>query len=324
MPCRHPLLKLSVLGAGLLITGTAAASCSVYGARGIVSLSMGGPITVPANAPNGAVLRSTTFAVPGGNAGVQYATCDGSGGNTYWAYRASAVQTNRMVTTTSSGIGYHASLTDFGPLDVRRSNAANTKPAFAADQVVTVELIKTGAITPGTYRFQDNGVVGSLFVGESGVEYIRLTGNDFVVQSTSCQVATKTVSVDMGTVTPKELPSVSSVSPRVSNFSLELNCQSGSNVYLTLTDNQNTSNTSDRLGLAAGSTASGVAIQVLKDGAPVNFGPDSSAPGTLNQIALGAAPDGKLTVPLAARYVRTGDLVPGNVQSVATFTFSYQ
>lgn len=317
-------LRLIALCLSLVLPGAAQALCTRSAVLGSFALSMGGAITVPVDAPIGTILRSTTFRVPGVNAGAQYATCDSGGGNIYWAYKAGPVVTNRTVFTSSSGIGYHATLTDFGPLDARQVQGANAKPTFAADQYVTVDLIKTGPISPGTYRFQNNGVVGIFFVGDTALEYFRVTGNDFTVQSTSCLVNTKSVDVDMGTVTPTELPSVNSVSPRVSNFSLDLSCQSGSNVYVTFTDNQNPTNSSNRLGLASSSSASGVAIQVLKDGTPVLFGPDSSAPGTLNQIPLGAAPDGKLTVPLAARYIRTGTLVPGSVHGVATFTFSYQ
>jgi type 1 fimbria pilin len=306
------------------VPGLAQAACSKVGSLGYFAVSMGDAIRVAPNTPDGTVLRSVTYRVPGANAGLQYSTCDAGGGFTYWAYRPTPVVNNRMVFTSSSGIGYHSTLTEFGALDVVRAPGPNAKPAFLADQYVSVELVKIGPIQPGTYRFQDNGNVGVLFAGDAGQDYLTVTGNDFVVQSSSCQVNTKTVSVDLGAATPKELPSVGSVSPKLSNFSLQLNCQSGSNVYLTLTDNQNPSNTSDRLGLAKSSSGSGVAIQVLKDGVPVNFGPDSAAAGTTNQMPLGAAPDGTLNVPLAARFVRTGALAPGTVQSVATFTFSYQ
>jgi type 1 fimbria pilin len=39
---------------------------------------------------------------------------------------------------------------------------------------------------------------------------------------------------------------------------------------------------------------------------------------------IGDSPNGPLQVPMTARYVRIGDVSPGTVRAMATFTMSYQ
>lgn len=98
-------------------------------------------------------------------------------------------------------------------------------------------------------------------------------------------------------------------------------------VRMILTDQQNQGNTSNQLGLTMASSASGLAIQILRNGTPVNLGPDSSAIGTTNQFDVFDATDDNstFTLPLRARYVQTTDNVTaGTANGVATFTMSYQ
>lgn len=109
------------------------------------------------------------------------------------------------------------------------------------------------------------------------------------------------------------------------SFSLVFSCGSGAQVSIVLTDNTDPSNRSNVLTPTADSTAKGIGIQILNDrGAPVSFGPDSSEPFTTNQWVIGRSPDGRLEVPLIARYIRTGNVVAGTIRALATFTMSYQ
>ncbi|WP_171914512.1 fimbrial protein [Paraburkholderia xenovorans] len=108
-------------------------------------------------------------------------------------------------------------------------------------------------------------------------------------------------------------------------FSLVFSCGSGAQVSIVLTDNTDPSNRSNVLTPTADSTAKGIGIQILNDsGAPVSFGPDSSEPFTINQWVIGRSPNGRLEVPLTARYIRTGNVVAGAIRALATFTMSYQ
>ncbi|KVF19287.1 adhesin [Burkholderia cepacia] len=128
----------------------------------------------------------------------------------------------------------------------------------------------------------------------------------------------------------KDFSGVGSTTPE-RDFSIQLNCTGGdlgtsTNAYVTLTDNSNSGNRSNRLSLTPNSEASGVAVQILRNGSPLNFGPDSSAPSNPNQWKAGNIPQGQgvFTIPLTARYIQTGTLKGGTANAVATFTMSYQ
>lgn len=108
------------------------------------------------------------------------------------------------------------------------------------------------------------------------------------------------------------------------NFSIDLSCQPGANVFVTLTDATNPGNTTNNLTLTGDSTASGVNLRVLdSNGSPVSFGPDSAASGTTNQWLVGPSAS-TTSIPLTAQYVSTGNVSPGTVKGLMTFTLSYQ
>jgi len=145
-----------------------------------------------------------------------------------------------------------------------------------------------------------------------------------VVTALTCSVTTPNLSVT--------LPPVPSINLRPSgttagttNFAIGLNCGNGgsSSVHMTLTDMASTTNRTSRLTLNSSSTAKGVALQILRNGAPISFGPDSAVAGTQNQLTIGSA-SGLSSIPLSVRYVSTGLVVPGTVKAAATFTMSYQ
>ncbi|KWE20254.1 adhesin [Burkholderia cepacia] len=130
--------------------------------------------------------------------------------------------------------------------------------------------------------------------------------------------------------TARDFDGIGSTTPE-RDFSIQLNCTGGdagtsTNAYVTLTDNSNSGNRSDLLSLTSDSKASGVAVQILKNGTPLRFGPDSSAPSNPNQWKAGNIPQGQggFTIPLTARYIQTGALKGGTANAVATFTMSYQ
>ena len=95
---------------------------------------------------------------------------------------------------------------------------------------------------------------------------------------------------------------------------------------MTLTDATTPSNTTNTLTLASDSVATGVGFQLLYNGNPVSFGPDSAAAGNLNQFSVMASPatGGPVNIPFTARFIRTGTVTPGLATANATFTMSYQ
>jgi type 1 fimbria pilin len=141
----------------------------------------------------------------------------------------------------------------------------------------------------------------------------------------SCSVTTPAVLVPMAPIRLSDLPAVGSTAGTTS-FGLDLNCSRSIAVYVTLTDVSNPANRSTTLGLAAGSSASGIGLQILNDQTLIAYGPDSPLAGTPNQWTTGGySSAGATKIPLKVRYVRTGSsMSSGSVLSRATFTMSYQ
>lgn len=127
----------------------------------------------------------------------------------------------------------------------------------------------------------------------------------------------------------KGIGSVSSAQP----FQIGFSCSGGStgsstNLYITFSDILQPGNTSTILSLAGGSgAATGLGLEILNNGIPIGYGPDSNAAGNTNQWKAITVSQGvsSYSIPLSVRYVQTGATVtPGKVAGYATFTISYQ
>lgn len=198
------------------------------------------------------------------------------------------------------------------------------------------KLIKTGDIgnvnvsaisLPVTYTLTFTGRFAGEISTASGSFGGTAVGN-YTVQNVSCSVNTSSLQVALAGVAPTDLPSVNSTA-KPTPFNLGLTCPSSTSmaIYMTLTDNSNPGNTGNELSLSPDSSASGVKLQVLRNnGTPalVNFGPDSSAAGNLNQLLMATNATGSQSFPFLVRYIRTGTLSGGSVNGTATFTMSYQ
>ncbi|WP_175746815.1 fimbrial protein [Burkholderia pyrrocinia] len=209
-----------------------------------------------------------------------------------------------------------------------------TQNDFVAASTLTIELVKTGPITA-------QGVLS----GEIAKTYSEK--HDFKIRSIvtngainirpkvpTCAVETKQIDVKMSPTgsnfTSRDFGGVGGTTPE-RDFSIQLKCSGGNpgtstNAYVTLTDNSKASNRSKLLSLTPDSKASGVAVQILRNGTPLGFGPDSSDASNPNQWKAGSIPQGQgvFTIPLTARYIQTGTLKGGTANAVATFTMSYQ
>lgn len=198
---------------------------------------------------------------------------------------------------------------------------------------IRIEFVKIGLVTAaGTLKGELAGSYIDNVIQYRSI-YIR-GGIQIRPKVPTCSVETKQIDVKMNPTgndfTPKDFGGVGRTTPE-RDFSIQLNCAGGdpgtsTNAYVTLTDNSNSGNRSNLLSLTPDSGASGVAVQILKDGTPLGFGPDSSAASTPNQWRAGNIPEGQgvFTIPLTARYIQTGPLKGGKANAVATFTMSYQ
>lgn len=141
----------------------------------------------------------------------------------------------------------------------------------------------------------------------------------------ACTVITTAVAVTMPPARVKDLPSVGSTAGD-KPLSLTLNCDAGVRVYATLSDATEPFNTGTTLSLTPDSSAQGIGYQILFAGNLVAFGADSAVAGNDNQfpVTSSSVSGGAVYVPLTARYLRTGAVLPGSANAAATFTMSYQ
>ncbi|WGS46919.1 type 1 fimbrial protein [Burkholderia sp. JSH-S8] len=135
--------------------------------------------------------------------------------------------------------------------------------------------------------------------------------------------------IELGRLNVGQLPNVGAAGPWISSY-VSLMCPGNgpamSDVYITLTDANNTSNRTEYLTLAGGqSAAQGVGIQIQWESAAnmVKFGPESSIAGNPGQFRIGFN-TGSRNYQIKARYVRTGSLRPGAANARALMTLSYQ
>ncbi|WP_454874462.1 fimbrial protein [Paraburkholderia xenovorans] len=333
-----------VLGSALFAARPAHAAliCNASGANNVISA---GSISVPANPTIGATIATlapTQFQMPcrfDTSAPVEtsatlWATFDSSlppvsgfadvyqtnvqGLGIRYTFNAPACNANN-VPMTSGEVKLTCPVS--GPVD---------GPYMPIDVTVTPSFVATGVIPLGArtlstvplvsivYWTSDDPATGwdkpPLYTGAASGRIIH-----------ACAINQPDASVTLPTVNSSAFSGgVGSVAGPQS-FSLVFSCGSGAQVSIVLTDNTDPSNRSNVLTPTADSTAKGIGIQILNDrGAPVSFGPDSSEPFTTNQWVIGRSPDGRLEVPLIARYIRTGNVVAGTIRALATFTMSYQ
>ena len=195
-----------------------------------------------------------------------------------------------------------------------------------------IELIKLdegvygGKFDPGNYRMFEFELRNRKYPYDLAGSFLfnwRHNGSSIEQMVKSCSVTTNPVNVPLSPVASSSLGAVGTTAGD-KPFEIGLSCKAGSNVFVTMTDLTNLSNTSDQLTLTKDSTAKGVKLRILRGGGtPVGYGPDSAAIGNTNQWYVG--PSGSTSrIPLTAQYIATGPVTAGTVKGVATFTLSYQ
>lgn len=134
------------------------------------------------------------------------------------------------------------------------------------------------------------------------------------VQQLTCTLSDASIVLD--DVTGADLPAVGA-NTGLKALQPVINCPPyGPGVTLTLRDAGDSSNTGSLLKPAAGSTAAGVQVEILRQGKPVQFGQEWAFPVGAN--------GGRHTINLHARYARTGSpLSPGIISGKAIITATY-
>ena len=234
------------------------------------------------------------------------------------------------------GVGYIIGLKDFKgsqyiPLQngITQSYPADGTSGIAQDLgwSAKVTFIKTAtALKSGVYQIPTiNAAVLTAYNNEVKTAKVIINPTTITVTASGCTVGTKSANVDLGTLDIRTLATVGSTSPSGA-FNVSLTCDANVAVSAVMTDQTTPSNTSSVVTLTGDSTASGVGVQFFYNGTgPLMMGPDSSAAGTTNQFFIqSTAAAQTLSLPFQAQYIRTGELVPGSANALASITFSYQ
>jgi len=234
------------------------------------------------------------------------------------------------------GIGFILGLKDFNGTTYvpMQSGITQSYPADGTSGYATalgwsakVTFIKTGvALKSGVYQTPTiNAAILTAYNNEVKTAKVIINPTTITVTASGCTVSTKSASVELGNIDIHTLPTVGSTSPSGS-FTVGLSCDANIAVNAVMTDQTTPSNTSSVVTLTGESSASGVGVQFFYNGTgPLMMGPDSSAAGTTNQFFIQTTTAAQtLSLPFQAQYIRTGEVVPGTANALASITFSYQ
>jgi len=357
LPDKHSFQKISthirlyiislLLGSALSFSPSSIAGCNntswmgsnitlPFPASISVSSAQNSPINTPLSSWYSTTSSSIVYCRDGGNIVYIWTTLQQSPASTSTGSSYTEAGTSYTIFPTKiPGIGYvlSSSATSNGkyfptyPLSSITQEIASGNIGIDTTINITVRarLIKTGTLTAANYQLSNQPLayyaVSTNWASGQGSVYIN--GTTLSMQNTTCSVNTNNINVTLPPITPAQLPSISSTSGSTP-FTINLNCPSNMNVYMTLTDNSNPAQTSKIISAASGSTAQGVGVQVMRNGSALALGPDSSNAGTTNQFQIGTGLSGMVSIPLSASYIRTGTVTGGTLQAKATFTMSYQ
>jgi type 1 fimbria pilin len=187
-----------------------------------------------------------------------------------------------------------------------------------------IDASNTSAVSPGRTFVRDCR-------GDTDCYGILNASQDVLWSSTpinfvekTCSVTSKDIMFALPPMRSGDFPAVGSTAGSITK-NLQLNCSSGPDVHMVISDQTTPSNRSSTLTLTPDSAAKGFGIEVLHNSSPIRFGPDSAMAGAENQFSVGNNLSGAISIPLTARYVRTSaNITAGSVKGLATFTMSYQ
>lgn len=184
--------------------------------------------------------------------------------------------------------------------------------------------LETGVITTPE-------ITAAVMTGHESVSGVAATSKIIISPTTistianGCEVDQSLVSFPLEEVSENVFKGVGSHSEGISS-SITLNCDANITLAMVITDQSDTSNTSNIVGLTSDSDAKGIGVQFFVNSEePFHLGPDSSLKGTTGQVQLVTTQDkGNVVVPITAKYVQTGNITVGSANAIASITFSYQ
>ncbi len=334
------LLLCLVQVLSLLLCGRAFAGCSSGGGQSF-TLTLPASVSVPRDAPVGSLLTNWVTSPASSNLW----NCSSSGGilgvgiqlgpnvgastgltYTYTVYKTNVAGVGIVVAgrTYTANAGWYGW---FGPYGGKAYTGMTATWSMGAQ--VQVALVKSGTVSVG--GTVSGGVVAQAFPNSDGPLYNLI--DSYVITPVNIVPLTCTtpdVSIPMGTFVPADFPAVGSLSPRPASFNVQiLNCPAGTAVSGTQAgqlhsiqyriDPTGGTVATNVAALNGSPSASGVGIQLFNASGGV-------FPLASLQTLSGFSPTagGDYTVPLTARYYRTGTITPGPANATMTLTVSYQ
>lgn len=199
-----------------------------------------------------------------------------------------------------------------------------TTDAGGSQVYTSAQLVVTGAISSGTLQNLPTATYtfSSSCASTPAVAVQTVNAGTSVSGIVSCSISSPAIAINLPTVSEGALQAAGGFAG-TTNGNIPVQCVSGTNVYVTFSDASDPGNVSNVLSLAPSSTAANVGLQILYNGTPVAYGPDSSANGNANQFLLGSSTSLN-NIPILVRYYSRGGAMAGIVRGVSTVTFSYQ
>lgn len=230
--------------------------------------------------------------------------------------------------------GWQASASYHNASNIARAGVGLVTGSFTVGAQVAVALVKTsaqitagGTVTGGQviYAYPATSYNAAYEFPNLAVKYVTTP-----VQIIPLTCTTPDVNVPMGTFKTTDFPSVGSLSPNPANFTVQfLNCPAGTAVSGTQAgvihtiqyriDPTNGTLATNVAALSGSPSATGVGIQLFNSAGAV-FPLSTFA--TLS--GYNSTSGGDYSIPMTARYYRTGTITAGAANTTMTLTVSYQ
>ncbi|MFZ1871702.1 MAG: fimbrial protein [Chania sp.] len=336
MKQRTPLFILLLIGAWLgTVREAAADSCTAINNTFVMPSTLVIPRDLPVGAQIGADITTATYTM--------YNNCSktstgsqnvGIGTN---ATFVQSITGARLYATGIPGVSYSLSVTQPGGCSA--TNTIGNNAGYQGNPNMRNQCVNTGVWGSVTFQYilrfyktaavTGSGNVGSLAAGYAFVRfdgsgfitpYANLTVTGMTAKTTTCSVTDSNINVNLDSAKGRDFSGIGSTAGSTA-FNIGLsNCDAGLNVRMTLSPGSGGSSNKS-LGLLTTdgtSTASGLALQLLYNNAPVQL--DTA----FNVLGSATTDGGTYQIPLAVRYYQSGEKITGGtVNSNATFTMTY-
>jgi hypothetical protein len=205
--------------------------------------------------------------------------------------------------------------------------ATQVKTRYIADAPNNITLgqaIMPRAIDFSSIAFHSHTVQTNSPVTENSTK-APINFSTLTIPVTNCSINNPNIMVQLPTVTTNDI-NKSGQGLGLTPFALNVNCPANVDIYMALTDATNPSNTTTTLTTKTGNGfASGVALQILKEGKAISFGQGYGDGNNLISAFAKQNTQIKSSINLAAQYIKTGaPVTAGTVQGMATIYFLYQ